>query len=224
MLPSSAFPRRYETKLDQRVVKLVCSIDLRPHFFPDSLDRGEIQRAEIRSRLRIKPSPSGYRACPSLFKRRIVEKRIRSRVQNLLGERRSFDHVSRNQRLLAVLDRSEQRFETFDVHRFFEAVLNGLLHKRVVGNLEVAARQVLTTCDLVRENGRQQIVGEHPLKLGRNFLATPTARNGKGASRVPSPAYFKHRRRAQCLNQQRSNRKRTQVMKNLIKREAMSRA
>src|SRR6267378_4473785 len=110
MLPSSAFVRRYETKLDQRVVKLVGSINLRPNFFADSLDRGKVQRAEIRSRLGIKPSTSGHRARPSLFKRRIVEKRIRSRVQNLLGERRSFDHVAGNQRLLAALDRSEQRF------------------------------------------------------------------------------------------------------------------
>src|SRR5437763_733282 len=104
MLPSSAFARSYETKLDQCVVKLVCPIYLRPHFSADSLDRAKIQPAEITSRHRIEPSPSGHRARRSLFKRRVVEERIRSRVQNLLGERRSFDHVAGNQCLLAALD------------------------------------------------------------------------------------------------------------------------
>src|SRR4030095_13898660 len=74
--PVSTFAGRDKSKLDQRVVKLVGSINLRPDFFTDSFDCREIQGSEIRSSFGIEPSPAGYGARATLFKRRVVEKRI----------------------------------------------------------------------------------------------------------------------------------------------------
>src|SRR6185437_3962217 len=39
VLPFAAFARRDESKFDQRIVKLIGSINLRPHLFTNALDR-----------------------------------------------------------------------------------------------------------------------------------------------------------------------------------------
>ena len=104
MNPVSAFERRYESQLDERVVKLICAIDLGPDFLTNSLDRREIKRSEIRSSFGIQPSPAGHSARSSLFERRVVQKCIRSRIQDLLREGRCFNNIASNQRRLAALD------------------------------------------------------------------------------------------------------------------------
>ncbi len=154
VLPITSFANGHEPKLDQRVMKFVGIIDVRPYFAANSLDCPQIERAKIRSRFGIEPSPLKHSPSPSLFKRRVVEKRIRPRVQNFLRERGCFNNVTGDQSFFAALDRSEQRLEAFDVHRFFETIANSLSNQRMIWYFDVAAGQVLGTSDLIRKDGR----------------------------------------------------------------------
>src|SRR5690606_41597390 len=61
---------------------------------------------------------------------------------------------------LARLEPPQQLLEAFHVHRVLEAILYGLFHERMVGNIAVAGAQVFRTGELVREHHRQQILGD----------------------------------------------------------------
>src|SRR6185295_11027906 len=104
LLPFASLVGSHKPKLDQRVMKFVGIINIGPYFVANSLDCSQIERAKIRSRFRIEPSPLKHSASPPLFKRRVVEKSIRPRVQNFLRERRSLDYVACDQRFFAALD------------------------------------------------------------------------------------------------------------------------
>src|SRR2546430_4121427 len=53
-----------------------------------------------------------------------------------------------------------QPLESAGVHCLLEAVPQRLAHQRVIGNLELA-RQILGAGELVREDGREQILRRH---------------------------------------------------------------
>ncbi len=59
-------------------------------------------------------------------------------------------------------------FQSVDVHRFGEAIINRLLHERMIRNLAVA-HDVFEACELVGENCRQKILRFHPLQRRGDF-------------------------------------------------------
>src|SRR5436190_23077650 len=92
----------------------------------------------------------------------------------------------------------------------------------MIRNLYVAAWQVFSTRDLIRENCAEQIIRIHSLELSWNFLAASPPRDRERAARIPAPPDLPHRRRKQCLNQQLPDRSGTQITKHFIEREAVS--
>jgi hypothetical protein len=71
----------------QRVVQLVGIARIGAGFFADAVDRRRVQPSEFVSSRRLARPARLHRLCPSLFERRIVQKRIRPRVDDLVRER-----------------------------------------------------------------------------------------------------------------------------------------
>ena len=89
-------------------------------------DRLGIEPAEVARRLRGEPAPAHHRLGPALLQRRIVEIGIRPRRQHFEGERRRLGEIARDDADGAGLEPGQQPLQPFDVHRFVEAVGDGL--------------------------------------------------------------------------------------------------
>src|SRR5581483_3973326 len=75
-----------------------------------------------------------HRAGAALFKRRVVQIRVRIGVENFVAERRGFGRIDRNSADRSAFDLTENRLEAVDVHRFVQTVRDGFAHEHVVGN------------------------------------------------------------------------------------------
>jgi len=125
-------------------------------------------------------------------------------------ERRRFHRVARHERQLAAVDARQDVDELIEVHRLFEAVTHGLIHQRVIRNLAIAGN-VLEARGRIGKDGSHEVVGEHPLKLRRDFLAAAVARDGERDRRVPPPARLEHRRIEKRLDEDVLHRRGMQV-------------
>ena len=83
--------------------------------------------------------------------------------------------IARDDGNVARLDPAQQPFETLDVHRFMQAIMNGLIDERVVRDFARAGK-VLRARDLVGEDRAHQILGAHPLQRRGDLLAGAKAR------------------------------------------------
>src|SRR5213596_3817875 len=70
---------------------------------------------------------------------------------------------SRDEREAPRLHLLEHALESREVHRLEQAVLDRLLHERMVGDLPVA-HQVLRAGELIGKDRRDQVFGLHPLE------------------------------------------------------------
>ena len=129
LVPVRAFFFSDETEFNQCIVKFVCISWLGPHFFTHAIDRGLVELAHVCGRFRVEPASLKHRACAAFFERSIVEVCVRSGVENFLRQRRGLDDVASKEVLLVSFDRSQQTFETVDVHRLFQAVFDRLVHE-----------------------------------------------------------------------------------------------
>ena len=98
------------------------------------------------------------------------------------------------------MDACQDPRETVEVHRLFETVADGLRHEGMVRKLAIA-RNIFQTCGGVRENGRQQVVGQHSLQRRRHLSPATKPGHGKGDRRVPPPPRLEYRGVEQRLNQ-----------------------
>ena len=100
----------------------------------------------------------------------------------------------------AVFDLAQEREKAVHVHGLVQAVVDRLLHERVIGHLPLAG-QVLGTGELVGEHDRQQVLGVRALERGRQALAVPDPPQSERNGRVPAPARAEHRCVEQRLHQ-----------------------
>ncbi len=156
----------------------------------------------------------------ALFQRRIVEERVRPRVQRLGRERRRRRQIARQHTHAAVLDAAQQLQPAVAVHRLVQAIVQRLRDQRVFGNLALAD-QILRTGDLVGEHRGQQIFQLHPLQRRGDLAPAAEARQGQRVGGIPAPAHAEQRRVQQRLHQQLQRRRRMQSARDLFQREAV---
>lgn len=105
-----------------------------------------------------------------------------------------------------------------DVHRLGQAIVQGLLHKRMVGHFAVTG-DVLQAGKLIGKNGGQQILGLHSLEGRRHFMTIALTGQSQGARCVPTPPDGEHGRVQQRLHEDFPHRFAVQVAENFIERK-----
>ncbi len=95
-----------------------------------------------------------------------------------MGEGRRLRRVASVEADLAAIDLLHQLAQPVDVHRFVEAVVHRLAHQRMVRQVDRAGH-VLLAGDLLGKDGRQQVVGAHPLERRRRSLAVALSQDGQ---------------------------------------------
>ena len=104
-----------------------------PRFRAHAFDRVGIESAQTRSGFFVEPTAAHDRAGATLFQRRVVEERVRTRAQDLQRQRRRLRQVAVLDADLAGFDRAQQPLQSLDVHRLVQAIVNRLVHERMVG-------------------------------------------------------------------------------------------
>ena len=143
-------------------------------------DRFGIEPAELGRVLRREPAPAHHRLGAPFLQRRIVEIGVGPRRQHLSasGEgcvrSRAIDADRRRTSMPA-----QQPFQPFDIHRLGQAVVDGLVDQRMIGNLALAD-QVLGAGDLVREHRARS----GPRPPCARVAAAPSCRRGTAAARA----------------------------------------
>ena len=93
----------------------------------------------------------------------------------------------------ASLEGGQQVTAALQVHRPGEGVPERLEDQRVVRNFNVGSGGVVLASDLGREDGRQQVVGPHPLQRRRDLAAAGMAQDRQGPRGGPTPPGPEHR-------------------------------
>ena len=92
-----------------------------------------------------------------------------------MGQRRGLREIPGDELDLACLDPPEDGGEPVEVHHLVEAVVDGLPHQRMIGDLAIAG-DVLQAGGGVGERGREEIFRLHPLDLAAGSSARPGCR------------------------------------------------
>ena len=135
-----------------------------------------------------------------------------------MREDRRLGRVAGDEMELAAMNAAEHGPEPLEVHRLLQAVADGLLHQRVIGNLAIGG-DVLETGRCVGEHRGHEIVGEHPLQLRRQPASATSARHREGDGRVPPPARLEHRRIEERLHQDVARGLRMQIPEHIRQRK-----
>ena len=195
--------------------------DRREGLVLDPLDRVDVEFAQV-ALLVGQCAPSHHGAGAALFERGVVKEAERVDVDDALRHPRRRDRVSGMEANLAALDPLQHADQRVSVDRLMQAVVHRLRDQRVIGHFERSG-QVLLATDLRREHGRQQIVGDHPLQIGRHFLGAAPSRDGQRPSRGPAPAGVPEGRVEDGLAQRLLGVVRLEVLKRLLERERLGR-
>ena len=188
----------------------------------DACDGLGVERTKISSGRRTGRAPRLHRVTSPLLERRIVQKRVGPGVEDVVGEQRGLRRVARDEAQFAGVDPLEHQPETFEVHRFFEAVAHRLGNERMIGNLAVAG-DVLQARGRVGEHGGHQVVGQHALKRWRDPARSARARHRQRDRRVPPPARLEHGRVEERLHEDVFGRLGVEVAKDVRERERVLR-
>ena len=200
-------------------MQLIRVSDDGPRFIGDLVDRERIERADL-ARVWPEGSPHLHRTRPPLFERCVVEERVRVGIENLVGERRWLRRIDGDRANLTAVDRRENRLQASHIHRLVQAIPNGLVHERVVGDPNVAD-QVLGARRLIRKHRCEQVVGPHTLNRRRHLPAAGEPQDRQRSRHVPAPPGCEHRRVEQRLRQHRLNRVDVQKSEDDFERKAM---
>ncbi len=190
------------TKPQQCVMEFLGIRRVGPSLTSHSLDGLEIQPAKFRGALRIVPAARHDGLGAALLQRRIVEKRVGPRRQRFEREGRWLGEIAGDDVDGARFKPSQQPFQPFDVHRLVQAVRYGLVGQRMIRHLPLA-HEVLGAGDLVREDGRDQVLRLHAHELGRHLPAAAEARQSERNTCHPTPPRREHRRVKHGLDEQR---------------------
>ena len=212
--------RRHQPQGLQRVVQLVRIPDDRRHLVLGGGDGLGRQGARRLRHLLRQAAAQVDRAGPALLERRVVEERVGVGVQELVAERRRLDHIARQHLDLAALDRRAQRGQPGAVERLGQAVADGVLHQRVIGDLAIADHGLEARLGL-GEHHAQQIGRAHAHQVGRDLLAAHAPRHRQRARHVPPPPHLEHRLIEQRLDQHLLGDVRRHVAEHRRQREAV---
>ena len=172
----------------------------RPGFFAHGGNRFGVQRAEVVGRFRVAPAAVEHRLRAAFFQRRIVEKGVGAGAENLRRQWRGCRQVAADQPDLAALHAPQQREPAFAVHGFVQAIVEGLFHQRMVGNVPLAD-EVFHAGDLIGKHTGDQVFALHPLDLRRDFSPAGVAWQRQRHPGIPAPAHAEQRRIEDGLNQ-----------------------
>jgi hypothetical protein len=161
---------RHHHQRAEQVMQFVLIAYIGPALFPQFGNRGWIKPARFAQQLIRNHTPHGHRTRPPLFQRRIVEKGIRVRVQQLMRKGRRNRAVDCKTVNRSRPDSRQQCNQSLQVHRFRQHILHHFLDQGVIGNLDIAFNVFLARGDL-GENAGQQVIRSRPLHLRRNAFA-----------------------------------------------------
>ena len=145
-----------------------------PRFCAHAFDRLGIESAQTRGSLFVEPAAAHHRARTAFFQRRVVEEGIRPRAQDLQCKRRRLGQVAVLNADGTGFDRAQQSLQSVDVHCLIQAIVNGLIHQRMVGQFTLAD-QIFAARHLIGKHRREEVFGRHALQLGRHLLARAEA-------------------------------------------------
>ena len=204
----------------QHVMQLISIPHIRPSLTPYLRDRPRIQPAHfLQHRLRQHP-PHLHRACPPFLERRVIEIRIRIRIQNFMRELRRHRSIHRQHTNLSRSHPAQHRLQSFNVHRLGEHIFHHFAHQRMIRNLPLPINILEARC-CIRKHRGQQVIRPHPLNLRRNLLAILETQQRQRSVCIPPPARPKNRRIQRRLLQNRLHRIRIQKVKNVPQRKAV---
>ena len=153
---------RQKASRQEIVVQLVRVPWVWPFFLADTTDGRGIQRSEIARPTRFSSASRIHGIRPSFLERRVIQKCVRPRVEDLVREWRRFGRVARDTLDLAVMNALEDRRQRLEVHRFLQAVTDGLRHQGMIRNLAITW-DVLETRGGVWEHCSHEVVRLHAL-------------------------------------------------------------
>ena len=119
------------------------------------------------------------RLCSALFQRRVIEKRVRLGIENLVRQRRRFREIESDALNRAALDPLEQTDQAVDVHCLDQTVFDRLVDQRMARNYPVAC-DIFQAGKLVRKNCSQEVFRFHALQRRRDSCALPVAAAERG--------------------------------------------
>ena len=191
---------RKKDQSEQSVVQFIGIADDGPGFFGHLRDGRRVEGAHACRVVGVESAANDDGPGASFFERRVVQKRVGVGVEDFVAEGRGLGGVDGDGAQSAVRHAIENIDETLEIHRFFEAIGDGFVHKRMVGNANFSG-QIFSAGDLIGEAGGEQIVGAHALQGRRNFVASGEAQDGESALRVPFPARAEQGRREHGLRE-----------------------
>ncbi|MNS21026.1 hypothetical protein D3C72_527800 [compost metagenome] len=209
------------TQAHQRFMHFVGIARLRPGLGCDGGDGIGVQRAQVVAALHFAPAPVEHRLSAPFFQWRVIQEGIGPCIEDGRRQRRRGGQISAQQAHRAAFHTPQKRQPAFAVHRLVQAVVEGLLDQRMIGNLPLAD-DVLQAGDLIGEYGGNQVFALHPLDLWRHLATADKARQGHGHAGVPAPAHAKQRRIEQRLDKDRLGAAAIQVTPHIVQFETVA--
>ena len=182
-------------------MKFIGVADRRLGLVDDLADRLGVESAEVAEFLDGKTATGRDGPGPSFLDFTSVEKRVRVGVEQFPTERRGFAGVATDQFDFSGVNPLEHRLESLEIESLVEAIVHGLLHEGMVGDLVVAG-DILLASGQLGKNGGQQVVGTESLDRMRHFFSAIATQDHQCPGEVPAPSELKHRDRQQCLFEQ----------------------
>ena len=124
-----------EAETEQRIVQLVGVARFRPGLLAHKLDGRGVETTQVGGGRVVEPAPIDHRLRAALLQGRVVEIGIGPRRQDFERQRRGLGQIARDYREIAALDPPQQCLQSIDVHRLVQALVDRLLHQRMVGDL-----------------------------------------------------------------------------------------
>ena len=175
----------------QRIMQLLRVCGARPGRTAHLGYGHRVQSCQFPGQIRIGEIARRHGAGAPFFGGGIVEKCIGPRGQDLLRQRRRSGQIAHMHPGLTLFHGLQQRLEAGDIHDLVQAVVNGLIHQRVFGDLALAGEIVLAG-QLIREDHGDEVLGIGALKLRRHALTTVVAPDGERDAGVPAPVSQEH--------------------------------
>ena len=184
------------------------------------IDRTLLQLAQLPGVRGFEPPACSDGLYPPFLKWRVIQERIRPRIENALGHRGGFTEIAGRDFDFPCVNPLKETFQGIHVHRLVEAVVNGLVYEGMVRHLAVA-RDVFQAGELVREYQGQQVLGIGTLNLRRNAVSPPAPEHSQRRAGVPAPSRLEHWRIQQGLYENLANRPVVQIADHFLKRETV---
>ena len=207
---------------EQQLVQLLCVTDGRHRLLLDSPNGVEVELSQV-ALLVGQCSARHDRSRASFLQRCIVEEAVGSHVDDALRHGRGGHGVARMQAHLAALDPFQHLDQRVGIDRLVQAIVHRLGDQGMVGHFQ-RTRQVFLAADLRGEDGRKQVVGDHPLQIRRHFASPAASGDGEGSRRRPAPARVPERRVEYRLAQRLFGVGRLQILECLLERERLGRS